>query len=89
MGITLALLIILQAGSGLLISLVELLPSSWAPSTPLGTAGAAFKEFLEAVHLGGGWWGKVYRLLLGLGILGLACSGSLIFFKIRARTRQP
>jgi multidrug transporter EmrE-like cation transporter len=32
--------------------------------------------------------GTAYRLLVGIGIIGMAISGCMIFFKIRARSRS-
>lgn len=84
LGIVLALLILLQAGSGLLLSLLGLLPGGGAVGSPWHGA----DEFLEALHFGGGSCGKVYRIFLGLGMAGMAASGSLIFLKIRSRTRK-
>jgi uncharacterized iron-regulated membrane protein len=43
---------------------------------------------LEYIHHGGGFIATIYMLLVGLGILVMAVSGSLIFFKTRARTRK-
>jgi len=82
LGIILALFVIIQAGTGLLISLEASLPT--APAGPV----AEGVEFLEAVHQGGGPIGRVYRVLLGAGLCGMAISGSLIYFKIRARSRE-
>lgn len=74
-GIILALFIFLQAASGTLLALENALQ---AP----GLFGS-----LTRVHFGGGFWGQLYRLLLGGGLMGMAVSGTLIYFKIRARTR--
>ena len=82
-GITLALFIILQAASGTLIVLLD-----WLPAPARGTALFEIKEALEFLHFGGGLIGKIYRLLLGAGLTGMAASGILIFLKIRARTRK-
>jgi hypothetical protein len=75
-GIILALFIFLQAASGTLMALEMLLnfPGLSGPLTKL--------------HYGGGTLGHIYRILLGVGIMGMAISGSLIFLKIRARTRK-
>uniref|UniRef100_A0A7V4G933 PepSY domain-containing protein n=1 Tax=Desulfobacca acetoxidans TaxID=60893 RepID=A0A7V4G933_9BACT len=82
MGIILALLVVLQAGSGLLLSFLGLIPGAGVEGSPWH----ALAEVMVALHLGGGVWGKIYRIFLGLGLLGMATSGTLIFFKIRART---
>jgi uncharacterized iron-regulated membrane protein len=76
MGIILALFLFLQAGSGALMAL------EFALGTP-GLFGA-----LTSLHFGGGFWGQIYRILLGLGLMGMAASGALIFLKIRARTAK-
>ncbi len=82
LGIILALFIIIQAGTGLLLSLEKFLS--------LGMEGPAveFMEFLALLHRGGGDLPRLYRVLLGLGLTGMAVSGSLIYFKIRARSRK-
>jgi len=95
MGIILALFIIIQAGSGLLMSLNEL-------GTPHGHAhgedvaaqdehqeggDSYIKTSLSFIHHGAGVIGRIYRILLGIGLLGMAISGSMIYFKVRARTK--
>ncbi|MDD3579961.1 MAG: hypothetical protein PHW74_02940 [Desulfobacca sp.] len=77
MGIILALLIILQASSGLWLSFEGLLFHT----------GVEMHMLMAAIHRGGGDMAKWYRTLLGLGLLGMACSGTAIFFKIRTRAR--
>ncbi|MBW1991886.1 MAG: hypothetical protein JRI59_07185 [Deltaproteobacteria bacterium] len=74
MGIILALFIFMQAASGALLSLEELLKFH-----------DLFGLF-SRLHFWGGWPGHLYRVFLGLGVVGLATSGCLIFLKIRART---
>ena len=76
MGIILALFIFLQAATGTLMSL------EFALNVP-----EPFDAF-EILHTGGGLLGNLYRILLGLGLMGMAASGTLIYFKIRARTRK-
>lgn len=78
MGITLALFIVIQAGSGLLLSLEDFLASIF-PGAP---------ALLTSIHTGGGGLGTFYRVLLGLGLVGMAASGSLIYSKIKARSGQ-
>ena len=96
MGIALGLSIILQAGSGLLISLGEFQARH---SHAHGEAvveeirhhddeRSLWHESVEFIHHGGGALGAVYRLLLGTGMVGMVVSGSMIFFKVRARTRK-
>ena len=93
LGIILALFIILQAGSGLLISLSGLgTPHSHARSETVAHAGphedgkSTVKTSLSFIHHGAGVVGLFYRILLGIGILGMAIAGSVIYFKIRVRT---
>ena len=93
LGLILALFIILQAGSGLLITLSGSgTPHSHAHSEPVADAEAhedgksIWKTSISFVHHGAGVVGVVYRILLGIGMLGMALSGVMIFFKIRART---
>jgi hypothetical protein len=43
---------------------------------------------LTSLHFGGGSWGHLYRILLGLGLMGMAISGALIYLKIQARTKK-
>ncbi len=76
MGIILAFFIFLQGASGTLLALESLFK---AP----GILGS-----LPMLHFGGGTFGQIYRIFLGLGTMGMAVSGSLIFLKIRARTRK-
>jgi len=76
MGIILALFLFLQAASGALMAL------EFALGTP-GLFGG-----LTSLHFGGGFWGQIYRILLGLGLMGMAASGALIYLKIRARTAK-
>jgi hypothetical protein len=94
-GIILALFIILQGGSGLLITLSDLIPSkSHAPTGPAVAATVADEEepFLEEavdfIHFGAGTAGALYRIVLGAGILWMAISGGIIFFRIRARSKK-
>lgn len=76
MGIILALFIFLQAASGALVATEFLLKSP-------GLFGS-----LTKLHFWDGPLGHLYRLLVGLGAVGMATSGVAIYLKIRARTRQ-
>jgi uncharacterized iron-regulated membrane protein len=76
MGIILALFIFVQAATGALMSLQFALNFS----EPL--------KALEILHTGGGLWGNLYRILLGLGLMGMATSGTLIYLKLRARMKK-
>jgi hypothetical protein len=88
-GIVIAIFIMLQAGSGLLMSMEGIVPrESHAHQEHDGNGGgeSSWTEIVEFVHFGGGALGALYRLVLGLGILWMAVSGTTIFLKIRART---
>lgn len=76
LGGLLAVFLFVQGFSGFLMAL-ELL---------LGSPGLT--GFLTRLHFGGGPLGHLYRCGLGLGLMGMATSGTLIFLKIRARTRK-
>ncbi len=75
-GISVALLVFLQAASGVLLTFEDYLP--W--------------HFLTVwaywLHRGGGVAGMIYRTVLGFFLMGMATSGSLIFFKVWRRTRR-
>jgi uncharacterized iron-regulated membrane protein len=93
MGIILAGFIILQATSGALLSLEGFLAASgWeqeaATASPPAAGSWQWELWLAKIHFGGGLPAKIYRFLLGLGLMGMATSGTLIFIKIRARTRK-
>ena len=94
-GIIAVLFIILQAGSGFLISLSQLsVPHTPAHENTYSTGHAheegdsLWHDALVFVHLGGGIIGIIYRILLGIGIVMMAVSGSTILFKARARSRK-
>lgn len=76
MGFILALFIFLQAASGAMMALEFFFksPGLFGPLTRL--------------HFGGGSLGHLYRMLLGLGLMGMAASGTFIYLKIQARTRK-
>jgi hypothetical protein len=95
LGILLALFIILQTGSGFLISLGELsVPHSHtqddnnASSHGNNEGESLWQEALEFIHHGAGTAGSLYRILIGIGLLWMAVSGSMIFFKIKARSKK-
>jgi hypothetical protein len=95
LGIAMALFIILQAGSGFLISLGQLsVPHSHADqATHASGHGSGEGRSIRSggpafLHHGGGAAGTIYRLALGVGMTAMAVSGSMIFFRIRARTRK-
>jgi uncharacterized iron-regulated membrane protein len=76
LGIILALFIFVQAATGALMALQFALNFP----EPLNA--------FEILHTGGGLFGSLYRILLGLGLMVMAASGSLIYLKIRARTKK-
>ena len=76
MGIILALFIFLQTFSGLVLNLEDL----FEIATVTGWA--------NVLHRGGGDFGTIYRTFLGLGLFGMAVSGSFIFFRICQRNRK-
>jgi hypothetical protein len=95
MGIIVAAFIILQVGSGFLLSLGGLPilrtyadQETYSSGHAQGEGERLWQDALDFIHLGGGIVGATYRLLLGLGIVVVAVSGSMIFFKIRARSKR-
>lgn len=76
MGAVLALFIFFQAATGALMALEFFFQSP-------GLFGG-----LTKLHYGGGSLGHLYRVILGLGTVGMATSGAAIWWKIRARTRK-
>lgn len=94
-GIILALFIILQAGSGLIITVSELVMSHNHAHKEISESNehnseseSMWHEILEFVHHGAGTFGIAYRIVLGTGTLVLAVTGSLIFLKIKAHSKQ-
>lgn len=92
MGIVIAPLIILQALSGVLLSVDWLLGIH-------RRAGDAIKEniprllvlwdmILVDIHYGMGVGGAFYHILLGVAAIGVAASGLMIFLKVRARQKK-
>ena len=68
LGLVLALLVLLQAGTGLLLSFRSL---------------SVLPYELRVIHHGGGGLGTVYRVALGAGLIFMSLSGAVIFFKTR------
>lgn len=94
LGIVLALFIIFQAGSGFFISLSQMSVSHTHaheeshPSAHGHEEGESFwHDSLKFIHHGAGTLGTVYRIIVEIGILVMVLSGSMIFFKIRARSK--
>ena len=95
LGIIVALFIILQTGSGFLLSLGELSVPHTHANEGAYTPGHAHEEgesnwhkALELIHYGGSTAGTIYRLVIGISLLAVAVSGSMIFFKMRSRFRK-
>lgn len=102
LGITLALFLLLQGGSGLLLSGEEMLGPE--TRTMAGEARGTFSEPAPVVthgeqrldrhglvgklhHSKGTLW-NLYRLVVGSGLMAMLASGVAIFLKSRARTPQ-
>ncbi len=90
-GVILSFFIILQAGSGLLLTVVEYEEAkAYADmeySEETHDEESPFIEALEVLHEKGGVVGFVLRLVVGAGLVMMASSGILIFFKIKARQK--
>ena len=71
-GIILAVFILTQAGTGLLLNYRFISP-------PNG---------FRLIHWGGGMPGMIYRGLLGCGLLFMVISGAVIFFKTRKMMKK-
>ena len=95
LGILLALFIILQTGSGFLISLGDFsaphshaLKDTHASFHKNNEGESLWHEGLEFIHHGAGAAGNLYRILIVIGLLWMAVSGIMIFFKIRTRSKK-
>ncbi len=75
-GISIVLFVTLQAITGLILNLDDFFEI------------ASVDRWATLIHRRGGNFGTVYRTLLALGLLFMAVSGSLIFVKIRQRSRK-
>ena len=96
-GIVLSLFILLQAGSGFLISLegiVATAPSHAHTDQPAISSeheedegrGSAWDRILGVIHHEAGVLWDLYRVFLGAGIVWMTITGSMIFFRTRARS---
>jgi len=74
-GIPLVLFVIVQVGTGTLLSIEDLLGRYWG-------------GLLQTVHHQYGLTGDIYRVVVGVGILWMAVTGLSISMKIRARTKK-
>ena len=73
-GIPLAIFIILQSATGVVLSMEDLFGGYW-------------EGIIRDIHYRFGYIGSIYRIVLGMGILWMAISGIMIFIRIRARTK--
>ena len=92
-GITAALFIILQTGSGFLLSLGDLSVAhthaneeAYTTSHAHEDVESSWHEVLEFIHRGGSTAGVIYRIAMGICLLVMVVTGSMIFFKVRARS---
>lgn len=92
-GISLALFLSIQASTGVLLNL-DALPLSMGFAhvedkghSQVGLTLQDGAELVESLHHGGGSWGALYRLALGVAATWMAVSGSWIFLKIRFRSK--
>jgi hypothetical protein len=98
-GIILAIFLILQAGTGLFISIGEV------PETSRNHVLTAYQEasteheeqeegeafwrtFLGFIHHGAGTFGDIYRIIVGFATLWMVFTGGTIFFKMRSRSQK-
>ena len=90
-GVALAPLILLQALSGLFLS-IEWLAGLHTAAGELLPGASPLTRFWDwvfvGVHYGGGRPGALYHALVGGGLVWLAGSGGWIFLKIRARMNK-
>jgi len=81
LGLLLVLFILLQVGSGLLLTLWQ------SPVYGLPIGSGAWFAVARLLHSGGGLIGVWYRLILSAGLVILAGTGLLIGWKIWQRSR--
>lgn len=73
--IVFVIFIIIQTLTGLLLSIEDISGSYWGGQ-------------IQFLHYRFKPVGDFYRVLLGAGLLWIACTGTIIWFKIRQRTRK-
>ena len=83
-GISLALFVLLQAGSGALLAFLQL---AGHLNHATAQAPSSFLQFLITVHHKKAFADDLYRMIIGFSFVGLALSGATIFSKLRARSR--
>ena len=90
-GVALAPLILLQAVSGLFLS-IEWLAGLHTAAGELLPGASPLTRFWDwvfiNVHYGGGRAGALYHALVGAGLVWLAASGGWIYLRIRARLKK-
>ena len=74
-GIIIAVFIIVQVVSGIVLSIENILGDYWS-------------GVIHDIHEGFGKAGGIYRILLGVGLVWMVISGSIIFMKIRERMKN-
>jgi len=74
-GILLAIFIILQGVTGVILSIEDLLGRYWG-------------GIIRDLHHGYGHIGSLYRIVIGIGFFWMAISGVMIYMKIKARTKK-
>ncbi len=91
-GIILAFFIFLQIGSGVALILdywIGKLLEKNQVSSSSGTKEeleSSFVKVMDFIHFkGGGVAGGIYRVIIGVGMMGLVISGSMVFFMIQTR----
>jgi hypothetical protein len=101
MGVALALFIILQVGTGLVLTIGERVDTqhhaharSVSPSMQDHHDHGEDEPSVEqhgltgVIHHSGGAVGFVYRFIVGFGTIGIVVSGGFIFLKTRVRPRR-
>jgi uncharacterized iron-regulated membrane protein len=86
-GITIAPFMVIQVLSGLFLDFGLFRREA---STPAGaiTARVGWDSFLVKTHFGPGLLSDAYHILLACGIVWMACSGWILFLRIRRVHRQ-
>ena len=74
-GIFLALFVFFQVVTGIVLSIENLLGEYWG-------------GILHDIHEGFGNFGDIYRMLLGIGLVWMVVSGSMIYMNIRERMKK-
>lgn len=91
-GVILAPLLVLQALSGILLSVDWLLGIHQRVGGAIGQRAPELLRVwdvaLVEIHYGMGFGGALYHILLGVAVSGVAASGVAIFLMTRARLRR-